>query len=201
MLKIGITGGIGAGKTTVTKIFEVLGIPVFYADIVAKEIMNSDEVLIEEIKAAFGESAYSERGILDRKYLASIVFNNPAQLSKLNSLVHPAVFRAFDRWAAIQSGSPYLLKEAALLFESGSFRSCDYTILVACPRELRIKRVMQRDGVTKQQVLARMDKQLDDEEKAKKADFLVNNDEESLLIPQVLDLHNKLVKMAQNHND
>lgn len=201
MLKIGITGGIGSGKTTICKIFETFGIPVFYADTVAKQLMTSDDILVQGIKAAFGELSYSKEGILDKKYLANIVFNNEVQLAKLNSLVHPAVFRAFDKWESSQTAAPYVLKEAALLFESGSYKSCDFTILVTAPRELRIKRVMQRDAVSAEQVIARINKQLDDEEKEKMADFFINNDEVSLLIPQVLDLHINFIKMASNPND
>ena len=130
MLKIGITGGIGSGKTTVCKVFETLGIPVFYADTVAKEIMVKDAILIEGIKSAFGEESYVN-GNLQNKHIANIVFNDEKSLAQLNALVHPAVFRAFDEWEQqISSAVPYTLKEAALLFESGSYQMCDKNILV-----------------------------------------------------------------------
>ena len=201
MLKIGITGGIGTGKTTICKIFEVLNVPVFYADSAAKYVMTTDPILVQGIVNAFGKAAYSDEGKLDKKYLANIVFNDETQLERLNSLVHPAVFRAFDLWVEKLYHVPYVLKEAALLFESNSYKSCDYTILVTSPKELRIKRVMERDNVSHDQVLARMNKQLSDEEKARLADFILLNDETKLLIPQVLDLHNKFIEMANNLND
>ena len=125
MLKIGLTGNMGSGKTTVSKVFEILGIPVFYADNAAKQVMVSDEILIAGIKSAFGDQAYFDDGALNRKYIAGIVFNNDAELAKLNSLVHPATFRAFDAWLKDYKAAPYVLKEAALLFESDSYKMCD----------------------------------------------------------------------------
>ncbi len=190
MFKVGITGGIGSGKTTVSRVFEVLGIPVFYADTVAKQIMITDLLLIEGVKAAFGAESYSVEGILNNKYLASIVFNNQAQLETLNALVHPAVFRAFDEWIEdVPAGTPYILKEAALLFESGSYKMCDASILVTAPEQMKISRVMQRDGVTAEQVRARMDKQFNDEQKRAMADYQIHNDEQQSIISQVLALH------------
>ena len=196
MFNIGITGGIGTGKTTVCKIFEILGIPVFYADQAAKQVMHEDELLVEEIKSAFGASAYSRAGELDRKYLAGIVFNDEFQLERLNSLVHPAVFRAYDKWKGVQKAS-YVIKEAALLFESGSYKESDYNVVVTSPLELRIKRIMKRDGISVEQVKARMSKQMSEEEKVKLADFIVKNDESELLIPQVLDLHQTFLQLSK----
>ncbi|GAA3953008.1 dephospho-CoA kinase [Pedobacter ginsengiterrae] len=199
MYKVGITGGIGSGKTTVCKVFEVLGIPVFYADTVAKEIMVKDNILIRGIKSTFGEKSYFADGKLNNKHIASIVFNNETELTKLNALVHPAVFRAFDTWEeSISNEVPYTLKEAALLFESGSYKMCDTTILVTASIDLKLKRVMQRDGVTAEQVKARMDKQLSDEEKAKMANYFITNDEEYSIIEQVLVLHKKFLEVASN---
>lgn len=198
MYKVGITGGIGSGKTTACKVFEVLGIPVFYADTVAKEIMCKDALLVDGVKSAFGAASYSEDGKLNNKHIAGIVFNNEEALAKLNALVHPAVFRAFDAWeATIPSTVPYTLKEAAILFESGSYKMCDTTILVTAPYEIKIKRLMQRDGVTEEQVKARMDKQLSDEEKAKLADHFIVNDEQESIIEQVLALHQGFLKLAK----
>ena len=196
MLKIGITGGIGSGKTTVCKVFETLGIQVFYADTSAKEIMVTDVDLVNGIKETFGEESYSVDGILNNKYLANLVFNNPVELAKLNALVHPAVFRGFDRWLSkVPSNVPYILKEAALLFESGSYKNCDYSILVTAPLQTKLDRVMKRDGVAEEQVLARMDKQLNDEEKAKMANFFIRNEETQSIVLQVYDLHKQYLKI------
>lgn len=198
MYKVGITGGIGSGKTTVCKVFKILAIPVFYADTVAKEIMCKDALLVEGIKSTFGKESYFEDGNLNNKHIAGIVFNNEQELAKLNALVHPAVFRAFDAWEeTIPANTPYTLKEAALLFESGSYKMCDTTILVTAPYEIKMKRVMLRDGVTAAQVKARMDKQLSDEEKSKMANHFIINDEQESIIEQVLALHQKFLKAAE----
>jgi dephospho-CoA kinase len=190
MLKVGITGGIGSGKTTVSNVFEVLGVPVFYADLVAKQIMVTDPILMEGVRTAFGVESYTAAGVLNNKYLAQIVFNDQNQLETLNALVHPAVFRAFDDWiAGIPPETSYVLKEAALLFESGSYTMCDKSILVTAPQMVRIGRVMRRDGVTEEQVRARMDKQFTDEQKRAMADYQVYNDETTSIILQVMDLH------------
>ncbi|HEY0176398.1 MAG TPA: dephospho-CoA kinase, partial [Pedobacter sp.] len=170
----------------------LLGIPVFYADTRAKCLMATDKVLINDIKGAFGNDIYNKDGILERKRLASIVFNDDLLLEKLNSLVHPAVFRDFAVWATMQK-APFVLKEAAILFESGSDGDCDYTIVVTSPRMLRISRVMSRDNVSAEEVEKRMDKQLNDDEKIRLADFVLLNDERQLLIPQVLSLHKQLL--------
>jgi dephospho-CoA kinase len=194
MLKIGITGGIGSGKTTVCKVFETLGIPVFYADAKAKQLMTSDEVLIKGIKNVFGSESYTSPGVLDRKYLANLVFNDAVSLQKLNDLVHPAVFRAFDRWVQnVPQNTPYILKEAALLFESGSYQACDKNIVVIAPMQLKLDRVIHRDQVTDKEVLARMDKQFNDEQKIKMADYSLENTEQHSLILQVLDLHQQFL--------
>jgi dephospho-CoA kinase len=198
MMKIGITGGIGSGKSTVCRIFENLGVPVFYADTVAKEIMVSDAVLREGLKAAFGEESFDVAGKLNNKHIAGIVFNNAAELAKLNALVHPAVFRAFDNWLiSVPAHIPYILKEAALLFESGSYQSCDHNVLVVAPVAARLKWVMERDAATEEQVRARMSKQLSDEDKIKMADFLIRNDESQSLILQVTELHHQFIKNTQ----
>jgi len=190
MLKVGITGGIGSGKTTICRIFETLGIPVFYADAVAKDIMVKDSILIQGVKDAFGKESYLPGGLLNNKHIAGIVFNDADQLAKLNAMVHPAVFRAFDRWVTqLPKGAPYILKEAALLFESGSYKMCDKNILVIAPLELKLHRVMERDGVTAEQVKARMDKQFTDEKKIQMADHLIKNNETDSIINQVMELH------------
>jgi dephospho-CoA kinase len=196
MLKIGITGNIGSGKTTVSKMFEVLGISVFYADAAAKNIMTTDPVLITDIKKAFGDAAYLADGSLDRKYIANIVFNNDKELAKLNALTHPAVFRAFDAWVANIKNVPYVIKEAALLFESTSYKMCDYSLLVTAPLELRIDRVTKRDHITRPQVEAREAKQFTEAKKRELADYIIENDETQLLIPQVLKLHEAFLQLA-----
>lgn len=199
MYKVGITGGIGSGKTTVCQVFEVLGIPVFYADVEAKDIMIKDALLIDGIKTTFGQESYFSDGQLNNKHIASIVFNNEAELSKLNALVHPAVFRAFDTWEeTISKNAPYTLKEAALLFESGSYKMCDTTILVTAPLEIKLQRVMQRDHVSAEQVKARMNKQLSDEEKIKMSNHFVINDENHSIIGQVLNLHQQFLLDAKS---
>ncbi len=189
MLKVGITGNIGSGKTTVCKVFEILGVPVFYADDAAKKVMTDDELLVAGIKTGFGEEAYFEDGSLNRKHIAGIVFNNEAELAKLNALVHPATFRAFDAWVKQFNDVPYVLKEAALMFETDSYKMCDQTILVTAPLETRIKRVIKRDNLSQTEIESRNARQLDEEKKRKLADFLILNDDSQLVIPQVLKLH------------
>ncbi|MBS1526027.1 MAG: dephospho-CoA kinase [Bacteroidetes bacterium] len=196
MLKIGVTGNIGSGKTVVSKIFEVLGIPVFYADIAAKQVMTEDAVLIGGLKQAFGDEAYFDDGSLNRKHIASIVFNNEEELKKLNALVHPAVFRAFDSWVAQQHHVPYVVKEAALLFESDSFKMCDQTVLVTAPLELRIQRVMKRDALTRTEVESREARQFPEEKKMTLTDYVIRNDDTELVIPQVLKLHERFVSIT-----
>lgn len=197
MLKIGITGNIGSGKTTICKLFELLKTPVFYADFHAKKVMMEDPVLAEAIRNDFGAEAYFEDGSLNRKYISNIVFNNDAELKKLNALVHPAVFRAFDTWAEQHQHNFYVLKEAALLFESGSNQQCDQTIVVAAALDARVKRVVQRDQLTEEEVLRREKKQIPQEEKEAKANFIIHNDAQNMVVPQVLQIHQQLLALAQ----
>ena len=197
MLKIGITGNIGSGKTTVSKIFEVLGIPVFYADDEAKNVMVNDQVLIEAIKEIFGKQAYFNDGTLNRKHIAGIVFNNETELAKLNAIVHPATFRAFDTWLTQHLNAPYILKEAALLFESDSYKRCDKTIMVTAPLYMRVKRVMLRDKISEEDILKRENQQFTEEKKIDLSDFIIKNDDSQLVIPQVLKLHRLFMEMAQ----
>lgn len=196
MLKIGITGNIGSGKSTVARVFEILGVKVFYADAEAKKVMTADQLLIEEIKTAFGAEAYSVNGELNRKYIADIVFKNEEDLKKLNALVHPAVFRAFDEWAKAFTNEPYVIKEAAVLFESGSYQFCDKTLLVSAPLEMRLKRVMDRDHISRAEVEARETRQFTEERKKELADYILHNDDTQLIIPQILNLHHQFLQLA-----
>ncbi len=194
MLNIGITGGIGSGKTTVCQIFELLGIPVYYADERAKALMTSDKILKASVKQIFGDQAYFKNGRLNRKHIAAIAFNDKKKLEQLNQVVHPAVFRDSEQWIS-QQKAPYTLKEAALLFESGSYKSLDKIITVTAPKELRIKRVIKRDKTTRAAVIARMNKQWPEEKKVEMADFVINNDGNSSLILQILQIHQKLIQL------
>ena len=194
MLRIGLTGGIGSGKTTVAKVFETLGIPVYYADEAGKRLMNEDENLRKQIIANFGEASY-ENGKLNRKYIASIVFADKQKLALLNSLVHPVTIKDADEWMKAQT-TAYAIKEAALIFESGSGKGLDYIIGVYAPQALRIKRTMDREHVTKEEVIKRMQNQVDEEMKMKLCDFIIYNDEQQLVIPQVLQLHEQFLKEA-----
>jgi dephospho-CoA kinase len=187
---IGITGGIGSGKSTVCGIFAELGIPIYYADDQAKAVMNEDGELKAAIISAFGPDAYSD-GRLDRAFLAAQVFSSAERLGQLNALVHPAVAKDFMKWVADHAHHPYLIKEAAILFESGAYKAVQETVLVTAPEAVRIARVMLRDGVTEAEVRQRMTHQWPEERKAAMADFIVVNDGRSLLIPQVLELHDK----------
>lgn len=191
MLRVGLTGGIGSGKSTVARIFEVLGIPVYDADAAAKRLMQEDAELVAQIKTAFGVQAYKD-GMLDRKYLAEVVFVKSEKLDLLNSLVHPATIKDAAEWMAKQT-APYSIKEAALIFESGSEKHLDVVIGVQAPLALRLQRTIERDHITVEQVKARMNHQMDEAQKMRLCNHVISNDEHELLIPQVLKLHEKLI--------
>jgi dephospho-CoA kinase len=193
---VGITGGIGSGKSTVAKVFSILGIPVYFADERAKWLMANDALLKKNIIDAFGEESYTDRGILNREFLGRHVFGDENRVNLINSLVHPAVRTDFEAWSSNQE-SPYVLKEAALLFETGSFKELDKIITVSAPLKLRMMRVLLRDPHRNEaQINAIIDQQLPDEEKNKKADFVIKNSENKLLIPQVLKIHQELLALA-----
>jgi dephospho-CoA kinase len=195
-LQIGITGGIGSGKSLVCKIFACLGVPIYDADSRAKSIMTTDGILIDQIKKEFGSLSYDENGGLNREYLSSAVFNDPLKLKKLNELVHPRVGADSERWMEENNSHAYLLREAALLFESGSFKKLDKIIVVTAPEQLRVKRVLGRDKQrTEQDILTIIRNQMPEEEKIKKADFVIHNDETELIVPQVLKLHERFSKL------
>lgn len=199
VLKIGLTGGIGSGKSTAAQIFEVLGIPVYYADTEAKRLMNEDAQIKKEIIKIFGEKAYSN-STLDRKYISSIAFSDPAKLQSLNTIVHPAIKKDAENWMQKQT-TPYAIHEAALIFEAKVNERLDYVIGVSSPEELRIKRAMQRDNVSRDEVLKRISRQLAEKIKMSKCDFILFNDEEQLLIPQVVELHQKLTDLSKQKNN
>lgn len=199
MIKIGITGGIGSGKSTVCKVFKVLGIPVFNADEEARRLMQEDKNLVEKIKELFGEEAYLNNK-LNRAKLAAMVFENKDLLQKLNALVHPAVGKEFIRWAAKQTDQPYVIKEAAILFESNAHRGLDYVITVSAPEKLRIERIMQRDGVSEEQVKQRMQNQWPERKKVQLADFVVVNDDKKMVLPQVMRLHDIFMELSGGKN-
>lgn len=195
-LLIGITGGIGSGKSTVARVFSILGIPIYYADDRAKWLMENNSNLIEEIKSAFGNESYFEDGKLNRKFLSTEVFGSPEKTKIINNLVHPAVKEDFEEWSSLQN-TPYVLKEAALLFETGAYKELDKIITVTSPIKVRINRVLMRDSHrSEEQLNSIIDQQMPDEEKTAKSDFVVKNLENKLLIPQVLQLHEKLLKLA-----
>lgn len=191
-LKVGITGGIGSGKSFVSKLFKTLGVPFYDADKEAKAIMNSSDTVRKGLIAAFGESVYFADGTLNRKWLAEQVFNNNDQLAILNGIVHPVVIQHAVDWANAQSGC-YSLKEAALLFESGSYKTLDYTILVIAPQDVRIERVMARDNVSREEVINRINKQMSDEAKMEMAHFILVNDGIEPLLPQIYNIHKQLI--------
>lgn len=191
MLKVGLTGGIGSGKSIVAQFLEVLQIPVYYADIRAKLLMNTNVELIEQIKAVFGEEVYGH-GQLNRAYLAQKVFNDKNLLKVLNQLVHPRVKNDFENWSSQYVNSGLVVQEAAILFENGNYKNFDHMVLVTAPLNMRIARVMKRDGVTYDQVYERINNQWDDIEKIKLANTVIINDDCHSLIDQTLKLLNKL---------
>lgn len=195
MLKVGITGGIGSGKSTVCQIFESLGVPVFKADNESRRLMNEDRDLQERVSQLIGPQAIVN-GKPDRKYIASVVFNNPEKLQQLNALIHPKVRESLNSWALKQT-APWVIEEAAILFESGAYKNLDAIIVVSAPEELRIKRVMARDGVTEALVRERIKNQISEEERRKRATFIIENDEIQMLTPQALTIFKALSSGAK----
>ncbi len=195
MLRIGITGGLGSGKSTLAHIFEVLGIPVYYADTASKRLMNEDDEIKSSIQNAFGQAAYT-KGKLNTKYVSDIVFKDKGKLAVLNSIVHPATLIDAVEWMNNQKSS-YVIKEAALIFESGSNKSLDYVIGVKAPLEMRLQRAMLRDTIIKEEAMARISKQMNEEQKMELCDFIIVNDEQHMLIPQVLELHHQILEICK----
>ncbi|MDP2889826.1 MAG: dephospho-CoA kinase [Bacteroidota bacterium] len=191
MIKVGITGGIGSGKSTACKVFSFLGIPVFEADIVAKQLMNTDPEIRSKLISLFGTSVYLPDQTIDRKYLAGIVFNNASLLTQLSKIVHPEVHKSFENWCRNQR-SPYILHESAILFETGFYKLMDKSIAVVANENQRIERVMKRDKITQELVKQRIKNQLNDEEKIKLADFVIGNNDNELIIPQIVEIDKKI---------
>lgn len=196
MLKVGITGGIGSGKTTICQIFETLGIPVYYADDAAKRLMAQKGPLKSRILELFGKEAYFRNGRLNRKHISAMAFPQPELLQKLNAAVHPAVIQDGNQWMEnmAKTKSPYALKEAALLIESGSYKQLDKLIVVTCPEEIRLQRAMKRDKASAQKIHERMGAQLSDEKRLEYADYVIVNDGSISLIGQILGIHEELMK-------
>lgn len=194
MLKVGLTGGIGSGKSTAARVFEILGVPVYKADARARALMERDSELRAGIAQRFGERIF-QGGVLDRAELAAVVFTDDQALRDLNALVHPAVRADFNRWAAAQA-SPYVIMEAALMAENEGWKRFDRVIMVKCNEEERIRRVMERDGASLAQVHARMRHQASDAQREAIAHFVIRNEGTELVIPQVLTTHGELLNVA-----
>ena len=193
---MGVTGGIGSGKSLVCQIFQHLGVPVYDADSRAKELMVTDSILVGQIKKEFGTQSYSSDGRIDRTTLAQTVFADPVKLEKLNRMVHPRVLEDYNHWLEQHVDKPYVIKEAALIFEAGSWKGLDKVIVVSAPEALRMKRVLSRDAHrTANDIQNIFRNQMPEEEKLKRADFVITNDESRLVIPQVLQLHEQFVRM------
>ena len=194
MLCIGLTGGIGSGKSTVAAIFEVLNIPVLYADDVAKKLMNTDPTIKDSIKKLFGPASY-QGDLLNREYISQQVFTDEKKVNELNAIVHPATINYSKKWVEEQN-APYVIKEAALLFESKSNVQSDHVIGVKSSLETRIARTIARSGISRDQVLNRIANQMDEEKKISLCDFIISNEENEMLIPQVLALHQKFLNLS-----
>ncbi len=194
-LKIGITGGIGAGKSTICRVFEWLGIPIYYADNQAKLLISENENLKNKIKTLLGPESYNKKGEYNRKFVGEKIFGNPKLLKELNALIHPVVATDYNDWFQSHNDSKYTLKEAAILFESGSNVGLDYVIGVHAPLEVRIKRVAERDQLTTKAIKARIKNQMAQDEKMKKCDFLIDNGGKELIVQQVIKIHKKLLSL------
>jgi dephospho-CoA kinase len=194
VIKLGVTGGIGSGKTSVCRVFRVLGIPVFAADVVAREIMDNDESVKKMINSIAGKDLY-EQGNLDRPVLASLIFNNKILLEKVNSLVHPIVFDRFIKWKSDQL-APYVIMEAAILFESGAVNLVDRIATVIAPAGERIERIIRRNNLTREQIIDRMKSQIDDEARIKRSDYIIQNSDKDMIIPEILKIHEDLITLS-----
>lgn len=192
---VGLTGGIGSGKTTIANFFKELGVPIYIADTEAKALMNRSKVIKRKLIALFGDNAY-QNGKLNRDFLSKQIFNNKDLLQKMNAIVHPKVASHFKRWVKKQE-APYVISEAAILFENGSYTKYDYIITVTAPEEVRLKRVMSRDNSTKEKVKSVMNNQWKDEEKIKLSDYVIQNINLEEAKAQVLQIHQNLLQKLQ----
>lgn len=193
MIRVGVTGGIGSGKSVVCKVFKQLGVLVYDADFEAKRILVENQSVISQIKKTFGDDVYLSNNKIDKKKLASLIFTDKKALEKINSIVHPAVFKDFENWSKLQQNQKYVIIESALLFETNYYKQLNKIISVLSPLELRIERILKRDNTTKQDILNRINSQSSDEKKSKQSDFIIKNDDENLLIPQILKIHKQLI--------
>jgi dephospho-CoA kinase len=195
VIKLGVTGGIGSGKTSVCKVFNILGIPVFSADAEAKKIMEVDADIILKLNTIVGKNLYTS-GTLDRAELAKLIFSNRTMLDEVNSVVHPAVFSLFHKWIKKQS-APYVIMEAAILFESGGAKIVDRIVTVTAPVEERIARVTIRSNITREEVMERINNQMSDGDKIKRSDYVIDNSENAMIIPAVLNIHSDILKLIE----
>lgn len=191
-MKIGVTGGIGSGKTSVCKVFSILGAPVFSADQEARSILDTDPRIMNSINSVTGENLYSS-GVLDRTRLAGLIFKDETLLKQINSLIHPAVFDRFGKWVGEQK-APYVIMEAAILFESGASKLVDKIVTVIAPAEERIKRVIMRNKLSREDVMERMHNQMDDDSKTRLSDYIVSNSENDMIIPAILKIHEDILR-------
>ncbi len=192
--RLGVTGGIGSGKTTVCRIFRVLGVPVFVADVAARQLMNTDHAIRKEINAITGEDLYTT-GELDRKELARLIFNRQDLLRRVNAVVHPAVLRIFDEWAE-KSEAPYVIMEAAILFEARADTMVDRVAAISAPVEERIARVMGRNDLSREEVMERINNQLEDDEREEQSYYVINNADNEMIIPEILKIHDDMLRLA-----
>lgn len=195
MLKIGLTGSIGSGKSTIARAFNALGAPVYISDLEAKKILDFPDI-VETITKKFGKDILSENGLVNRKALASLVFTNPESLQWLNYLIHPRVRKHFQEWVYFHSSVPYIIQESAIMLETGFDSFFDKIIVVTCPVEQRYERVKSRDNMTRNQFEERMENQWSEELKVNKADYIIANDDHSLALPQVLKIHQEFIKLS-----
>ena len=196
MYIIGLTGGIGSGKTLVSKVFENLGIAVYNSDIEAKLLMNNDPEIINKFKMIFGFEIYDDNNRLNKKKLADLIFNDKNKLKTVNSIVHPAVKKHFTNWVQMQK-SPYVIKETAILFESGTYKDVDKIITVTASLDLRINRLIGRDRLSKEAIIERVNNQLNEDYKIKNSDYVIYNDNKQLIVPLILKIHQKILEILK----
>lgn len=199
MLKIGLTGSIGSGKTTIAKVFTTLGVPVYFSDTEAKKILDNPDV-IEEVVKIMGPDVITEHGLVDRKIMANKVFNDVEKLQWLNSLIHPRVRKHFIDWVETHGDKPYIIQESAIMLETGFSKFFDKIIVVSCPLEERIKRVVKRDGMSREEMMERMENQWSEELKLMKADMVIKNDDAILALPQIINHHEYILSLATKNN-